>query len=74
MNREEFLKSIDEILELAPGTLKGSEKLEDLPLWDSVAMISFLALADSNNQTKLAPRALGSCETVDDLLQLAKVD
>ena len=73
MTREEFLKSMDEILELAPGTLQGAEKLEDFPLWDSTAMITFMGLADSNNGTKLAPRAIGSCETVNDLLRLANV-
>jgi len=74
MTRSEFLKSVDEILELPPGTLQGPEKLEDFPLWDSSAMISFMALADSNNHTKLAPRAMGACETIEDLLRLAKVE
>ena len=73
MTRDEFLKSVDEILELSPGTLRGPEKLDDFPLWDSTAMISFMALADSNNKTKLVPRTLGSCETIDDLLRLAQV-
>jgi len=31
-------------------------------------------LADSNNGVRLAPREMSSCETVDDLLRLAKVD
>ena len=74
MGRSEFLKSIDEILELPPGTLTGPEQLDDLPLWDSTAMISFMALADSNNGTHLAPRELAQSRTVDDLLRLAKVD
>jgi len=73
MTRAEFLKSIDEILEQPPGTVQGPEKLEDYPLWDSTAMISFMALADSNNKTKLAPKSLGACETIEDLLRLAKV-
>jgi hypothetical protein len=74
MTRHDFLKSFDEILELEPGTLQGPEKLDSFPFWDSTAMISFMALADSNNQTKLAPKMIGSCETVDDLLRLAKVE
>ena len=73
MTRDEFLKSVDEILELAPGTLQGPEKLEDFPLWDSTAMMSYIALADTNNGARLAPRAMGACETVDDLLRLANV-
>ncbi|MBZ5678398.1 MAG: acyl carrier protein [Acidobacteriia bacterium] len=58
---------------LEPGTLQGPEKLEDFPLWDSTAMISFMALADSNNGVKLAPRDLAACEAVADLLKLASV-
>jgi len=74
MGRSEFLKSVDEILELPPGTLQGPEQLDDLALWDSTAMISFMALADSNNGTHLLPRELGAAKTVEDLLRLAKVD
>lgn len=66
--------AVDEILELSPGTLQGPEKLQDFPLWDSTAMISFMALANSNNNVRIAPRELGSCETVDDLLRVAKVE
>jgi hypothetical protein len=74
MNREGFLKKIDETLELAPGTLQGPEKLDDYPLWDSTAMISFMALADEYNGSRLAPKQIAACQTIDDLLQLAKVE
>jgi hypothetical protein len=74
MTRVEFLRSLDEILELTSGTLQGPERLEDFPLWDSIAIISFMTLADSNNGTRIAPRELGSCKAVEDLLRLAKVD
>ncbi|HLW75391.1 MAG TPA: hypothetical protein VKS01_00375 [Bryobacteraceae bacterium] len=74
MTRDEFLKAFDEVLELPPGTLRGPELLEDYPLWDSTAMISFMALADSNNGVRLAPKQLAGCATVADLLQLANVE
>ena len=74
MSRTEFLKEIDEILELDPGTLKGPELLEDYPLWDSTAIISFMAAVDTANGTKLSPRELGNCETVEDLLKIAKIE
>jgi acyl carrier protein len=73
MTRKEFLLAVDDILELPFGTLQGPEKLDDFHLWDSTAMVSFMALADSNNGARIAPRELGSCETVDDLLRVAKV-
>jgi acyl carrier protein len=74
MTREEYLSKIDETLELAPGTLQGPEKLEDYPFWDSTAMISFMALADEHNGSRLSPKQIAACQTVDDLLQLAKVE
>ena len=37
-------------------------------------MISFMALAGSNNGTCLTPRELAGCQTVADLLRLAKVE
>jgi hypothetical protein len=33
-----------------------------------------MALADSNSGVTIAPRELGSCMTVDDLLRVAKVE
>jgi acyl carrier protein len=73
MSRQDFLRSIDEILELPPGTVQGPETLDDFPLWDSTAMISFMALADSHNGIKLVPKQLAACITVSDLLRLAGV-
>ena len=74
MTREEFLIEMDALLELDPGTLQGSEKLEELDQWTSLTIVSFMALADSNNGAKISPRDIGKCITVSDLLQLAKVE
>ncbi len=71
MNKSEFLTHVDKILELPEGTLKGDEKLEDLENWDSVSMVSFIALADEQYGTRLTARQFGNCETVDDLVNLA---
>jgi acyl carrier protein len=73
MSTAEFLAKVDEILELPSGTLKGEEKLEDLENWDSVAMVSFIALVDERNGARLNVKQLGACETVNDLLKLAGV-
>ena len=73
MTREEFLLQMDEILDLSPGTLKGHEKLEDLKNWDSIALISLIALADTNIGVPIAPDQVVGCSTVADLLRLAHV-
>jgi hypothetical protein len=74
MTRAEFLQSLDELLELPPGSLQGDEKLEGLEQWNSMAMIGFMALADSNNGVTLSPRQIVTCSTVSDLVALAKVE
>ena len=74
MTREEFLSELDELVELEPGTLKGPEKLEELEQWSSMAIVGFIALADTYNGAKVGPIQIAKCVTVDDLLNLAKVD
>ncbi len=61
-----------ENLELSPGTLQGCERLEDLEMWDSVCMMSYIALADTLG-VKLSPRQIVGCSTVDDLAKLAGI-
>jgi len=72
MEKSQFLIGLDEILELPSGTLTGAESLEDYPLWDSTAIISFMALADSSG-VRLSPREVAGCNTVNDLLRIAKL-
>jgi acyl carrier protein len=74
MTRQQFLYSMDKLVELPRGTLKGNENLEDLEQWNSLAMISFIALADSNNRVSVSPAQLIACVTVSDLLKLAQVE
>jgi hypothetical protein len=73
MTREEFLASLDELVELPSGTLQGPEKLDEVEGWNSMAMIGFIALADESG-VKLSPRQIASSETVEDLIQLAKIE
>ena len=74
MTRKQFLQSMDKLVELPRGTLQGAEKLNELEQWNSMAMIGFIALVDSNNRTSLSPPQILACQTVSDLLQLARVD
>ena len=74
MTRQEFLNEMSDILELSPDALTGPEKLEDLEQWDSMAMMSFIALADTNNGTRVSPRQIANSATVEDLLRLAHVE
>lgn len=73
MNTAEFLLALDEMLELDPGTLTGAEALEDLENWDSLAVISFIALVDEKLGLVVEGEKLVKAKTVADLLTVAGV-
>lgn len=67
MNRTAFYSELEELLELPKGTLGGDKALENIPEWDSLSIISFIALADSNYGVILQPKVVEACQTIDDL-------
>ncbi len=73
MTKQEFLISLDRALEVPEGTLTGGEKLEDLENWNSMAVLEYISLADTVGAKELSPRQIRECQTVADLLKLAKI-
>jgi hypothetical protein len=74
MTREEFLLEMDGMLGLRPGTLRGTEKLEELEIWDSTALVGMIVLAESANNAEISLDEVVGCSTVGDLLRIAGVD
>ncbi len=70
MSYREFLDEMAELVEMDRGQLTGSEKLEDLGGWTSIAMVSYIALADDRFGKTLSPRDIRGCQTVQDLAKL----
>jgi acyl carrier protein len=70
MQAEAFLREIELALELPTGSLKGDEQLADIPEWDSLAVISFIALVDEKLGLAVEGEALANAQTVADLLAL----
>ncbi|KAA0684094.1 acyl carrier protein [Roseomonas genomospecies 6] len=73
MDRKEFLLALDEMLELDDGTLTGAEELESIDAWDSLAVISFIALVDERLGHVVEGEKLVKAKTVEDLLGLAGI-
>ncbi len=65
---------MDNLLELPDCALKGPEKLDDLENWNSLAMLGYVALADSNSGVTLSPRQIRDCNSIDDLARLAGIE
>ncbi len=70
MEKRKFLLLLDELLEIEPGTLKGPEALDDVEGWNSLAVISFMALVDEQFGISLQPRQIAGCSTITDLTGL----
>jgi acyl carrier protein len=70
MQKTDFLLLLDELLELELNTLTGTEKLEGLETWDSLASIGFIALVDEKFDISLSASKLNACQTIDDLVAL----
>jgi acyl carrier protein len=66
----EFIKALEAMLELEPSTLEPATPLSQIPGWDSMAVVGFLALADEIYSKAVAPSAIQKCATVADLAAL----
>jgi len=72
MNEQEFIASIEELLEIDPGSIGLATQLDSLEQWDSLAFVSFLALADSKYGVRVTPTELRQSKNVADLMKLVE--
>lgn len=69
MNKKEFFAQLEEFMELDEGRLTGEELLDDLP-WDSLAVVSFIAMADEHLDLSVRPAKLAEAKSIADLLAI----
>lgn len=72
MTKKEYLALLEEVLEITPGSLNGNESLDSLENWDSLAVVSFIALIDENLDLTLSPERIAKAKSVADLLAMAQ--
>jgi acyl carrier protein len=66
----DFIEKMAEILEVDAAELSDGMKFRDLPSWDSLAQLSFLALAQDDYSKNLTSDNLKSAATFKDLYEL----
>jgi acyl carrier protein len=71
MTRNEILFELSGLLETNT-PLDGSEALSGLGNWDSLAVMSLMAMVDDKWGVTLAPKDIYKCATVDDLVALVR--
>ena len=74
MTRKQFLLALDKLVELPAGTLQAPERLNELERWNSMAIVGFIALADTMNRATLSVTQIMACSTVADLLKVVGLD
>ena len=68
MIEKEKLALLEEMLELDEGRLTPQTKLADLEEWDSIAVISFIALVDDHFDKIIKGSQIKKFQTVSDAL------
>lgn len=70
MTNEKKLEMLEEMLDLDAGTLKPETMLSDLEEWDSIAVISFIALMDDEFDKLVRGKDIKEKETIGDIMDL----
>lgn len=69
MSKEQFLAKLAEIMEM-DGGLTGTEELSDLEGWDSMAVLSFIAMVDEETGKTVSVQNIANAKTVQGLYEL----
>jgi acyl carrier protein len=74
MTEEKKMELLEEMLEVDEGTLKPETPLADLEEWDSIALISFIALVDDEFDKTMKGAEVRAFVTIADALAAMKED
>jgi acyl carrier protein len=70
MHKSEFFRKLESILELEPGAIQPQTRLDGLEAWDSLSVITFIAMADRDYGVSVPPKSIVECQTAEDLADL----
>lgn len=70
MTAEEFITRLADLMD-TDVALNLSTKLADVEDWDSLSMVSFFSFCNGTLNRHVAPEAIKSAQTVEDLFKLA---
>ncbi len=70
MQKQDFLRAIDDVFNLEPGTVSADALLQQIDGWDSLTFMSLLMMIDRKCKASLSPADVLKCTTVADLIVL----
>lgn len=69
MTNEEKILILEDLMEVEERTLKPETLLSDIDEWDSVSLLSFIAMVDEEFEKVITGKEVKSCNTVSDLMR-----
>ena len=73
MDTGTFIKHFEESIEgLEPGSVAEDTKFQELAQWDSLAVLTTIAMADAEFEVELTAGEILACTTVRDLADLVE--
>jgi acyl carrier protein len=72
MPENSILSSIERLCAMPQGSLGLDTRLARIPSWDSLRVLEFVAMLDTDFGITLESDAMGDCETVGDLAELVE--
>ena len=70
MTKNDFFRHMEKLLNVGPGSIDGKQELSSLRSWDSLAILEFIVLADTDYKSDVQPTDITACKTVEDLADL----
>lgn len=72
MSLSDFIRLLEDELQVPAGSLTPTTRLADLPRFDSMGRLSFMAMVDDKLGIIIDPDAMARCQTVADLHTLVQ--
>lgn len=70
MTIEQFIAAFEEELQLSPGGIRPGTRLADIPRFDSMGRLGFMAMIDTKLGLVIDADRLEKCQTIADLHRL----
>lgn len=73
MTIEDFIRNFEESIEgLETGAVRPDTVMRDLPQWDSLAVLTTLAMIDAEYEASLSANELAEQRTIQELFEVVK--
>ena len=70
MKKQEFIEHLEDLLEMERGSIAEDEMLFNLEGWDSLAVMSFIAMVDEEFGETIKAKQLAEAKSIPDLIAL----